>query len=75
MIQTRTSWNSSSEELGLSVHGATVPPTFPEALTWGNKSPTASGPSSLSAASTHAQRTYTKESRVGVGTPTDLSWL
>lgn len=44
MIQTRTSWNSSSEELGLSVHGATVPPTLPEALTWGNKSPTASAP-------------------------------
>lgn len=42
MIQTRTSWNSSSEELGLSVHGATVPPTLPEALTWGNKFPTTS---------------------------------
>lgn len=26
------------------MHGATVPPTLPEALTWGNKSPTASAP-------------------------------
>lgn len=44
MIQMRTSWNSSSEELGLSVRGASVPPTLPEALTWGNKFPTASAP-------------------------------
>lgn len=44
MIQMRTSWNSSSEDLGLSVGGAAVPPTLPEALTWGNKFPTASAP-------------------------------
>lgn len=40
----RTSWNSSSEGLGPSVDGATVPPTRPEALTWGNKFPISSDP-------------------------------
>lgn len=40
MTQMRTSWNSSSKELGLSTNdGNAVPVTLPVVPTWGNKFP------------------------------------
>lgn len=43
--QMRTSWNSSSKDLGLSVDdGTAVPLTLPVAPTWGNKFPIARDP-------------------------------
>lgn len=45
MTQMRTSWNSSSKELGPSTEsGTAVPPTLPVAPTWGSKFPISRDP-------------------------------
>lgn len=60
--QMRTSWNSCSKELGPSMDsGTTVPLTLPVAPTWGKWVSHCEGPSSVSAASIKAKRTFTKE--------------
>lgn len=73
MIQMRTSWNSSSEELGLRVRGATVPPTLPEAPTWGNKFPTSSAPALFLPLLSKPKGPTLKKAGWGWGTPTDLT--
>lgn len=67
----RTSWNSSSEKLGLSVDGATVPPTLPEALTWGNKFPIASDPALFPLLPSKPKGPTLKNAGWGWGTLTD----
>lgn len=69
----RTSWNSSSEELGLRVRGATVPPTLPEAPTWGNKFPTSSAPALFLPLLSKPKGPTLKKAGWGWGTPTDLT--
>lgn len=73
MIQMRTSWNSSSEELGLCVRGATVPPTLPEVPTWGNKFPTSSAPALFLPLLSKPKGPTLKKAGWGWGTPTDLT--
>lgn len=76
MTQMRTSWSSSSAELGLSMDdGTAVPPTLPVAPTWGNKFPIARDPSLFLLLPSKPKGPILKKHR-GAGSPKHSnSWL